>query len=69
MLELNNSLNALRLDFFVDRKTMPDIGKGILNSAVSHMVTKREQGAWERQRERERKLGPNKSGLGASVQQ
>lgn len=32
----NNSLHALRLDFFVDRKTKPDTGEEILNSAVSH---------------------------------
>lgn len=60
VLELNNnSLHALGLDFFVDRKTKPVIGKGILNS-VSHMVTKNRGHG----RERERKLGPDKVASG-----
>ena len=32
----NNSPQAQRLDFFVDRKTEADVGEAILNGAVSH---------------------------------
>lgn len=44
----------MRQDFFADRKTKPDISKGILNSVVSHMVTKNKGGGMgEKQIDRE----------------
>ena len=55
----NNILCPLRLQFSVDKKTRPDIGKAKLNRAVSHVFTKSIG-----ERERDRTLGPNAVALG-----